>query len=171
MNLLQALYAVHDFLDQGGMALWVIFFMALALWVMIVERFLYIRFFSEKEQRRLAAECQQCRTCVDADRIRESFQAMFRNRLLAGFDAIGVLIAVAPLLGLYGTVYGMIEIFDVISQSGTGDARAMAGGISMATLSTMSGMAVAITGLVVRHRMEAMVHRKTDRFNERLETS
>lgn len=171
MNPLPALYAVNDFLDQGGTALYVIFFMAFALWVMIIERFLYIRFLSGKEQSRLTTEWQKCRSHVDADRIRECLQAVFRSRLISGFDTIGVLIAIAPLLGLYGTVYGMIEIFDVISQSGTGDARAMAGGISMATLSTMSGMAVAITGLIVRHRMAAMVRRKTDMFNERLELS
>lgn len=169
MSPLQAIYAVNDFLDQGGTALYVIFFMALALWVLIIERYLYIRFFSRGEQRRLLGEWRQCRYHREAPHIRECLQVSFRERLLTGFDVIKVLIAIAPLLGLYGTVYGMIEIFDVIAQSGTGDARAMANGISMATLSTMSGMAVAITGLIFRHRIEVLVSRKTSIFNELLE--
>ncbi len=169
MNPMQALYAVNDFLDQGGMALYVIFFMAIVLWVLIIERFLYITFFLKKEQRRLLAEWQVYQAHMDAGRIRECLQVIFQNKLFEGFEVIKVLITIAPLLGLYGTVYGMIEIFDVIAQNGTGDARAMANGISMATLSTMSGMAVAITGLIFRHKIEAMVHRKTGIFNEMLE--
>jgi biopolymer transport protein ExbB len=169
MSPVTALYAVNDFLDQGGVALYVIFAMAVLLWVLIIERYLYIRFFSGKEQRRLLAQWHRYRTHTDAGRIRQCLQVVFRDRLLIGFDVIKVLITIAPLLGLYGTVYGMIEIFDVIAQSGTGDARAMANGISMATLSTMSGMAVAITGLIFRHRIEALVHRKTSLFNEQLE--
>lgn len=169
MSPLQALYALNDFLDQGGAALYVIFAMAIVLWVLIIERYLYIRFFSGKEQRRLLEQWRQYRSHTDAGPIRECLQVMFRDRLLTGFDIIKVLITIAPLLGLYGTVYGMIEIFDVIAQSGTGDARAMANGISMATLSTMSGMAVAITGLIFRHRIEALVQHKTRMFNEQLE--
>jgi biopolymer transport protein ExbB len=130
---------------------------------------LYINFFSRKERRRLEAEWQAYQAHTDAGRIRECLQVIFREKLRAGVDVIKVLITIAPLLGLYGTVYGMIEIFDVIAQSGTGDARAMANGISMATLSTMSGMAVAITGLIFRHKIEAMVNQKTGIFNERLE--
>ncbi|PID41050.1 MAG: biopolymer transporter ExbB [Proteobacteria bacterium] len=169
MNLLQALYAVNDFLDQGGTALYVIFFMAIVLWALIIERFLYLCLFSRKEQRRLLTEWQAYRDHTDAGRIRECLQVDFREKLMTGFAFIKVLITIAPLLGLYGTVYGMIEIFDVIAQSGTGDARAMASGISVATLSTMSGMAVAITGLIFRHQIENMIQRKTGVFNEQLD--
>jgi biopolymer transport protein ExbB len=171
MSPLTALYTVNDFLDRGGVALYVIFAMAILLWVLIIERYLYVRFFSGKEQRRLLEEWRQYRSHTDAERIRACLQVIFRDRLLTGFDIIKVLITISPLLGLYGTVYGMIEIFDVIAQSGTGDARAMANGISMATLSTMSGMAVAITGLIFRHRIEALVQRRTDLFNEKLEVT
>ena len=56
---------------------------------------------------------------------------------------------VAPLMGLLGTVIGMIETFDVISLFGTGNAKAMAGGISVALVTTQSGLVVAIPGLFV----------------------
>jgi len=60
---------------------------------------------------------------------------------------IGVLAAMAPLLGLLGTVTGMMATFDVISMFGTGNARAMAGGISEALVTTETGLLVAIPGL------------------------
>ncbi|HEX7030273.1 MAG TPA: MotA/TolQ/ExbB proton channel family protein, partial [Gammaproteobacteria bacterium] len=57
------------------------------------------------------------------------------------------LIAVLPLVGLLGTVTGMVMVFDVMAVLGTGNAREMAGGVSAATLPTMSGMVAALSGL------------------------
>jgi len=67
--------------------------------------------------------------------------------------AIAVLAAVAPLLGLLGTVLGMIETFDVISVFGTGNSRAMASGISIALITTQTGLLVAIPGLLMSNRL------------------
>jgi biopolymer transport protein ExbB len=61
--------------------------------------------------------------------------------------AIRVLSAVAPLLGLLGTVVGMMHTFEVITVFGTGNARAMAAGISVALITTQTGLMVAIPGL------------------------
>jgi biopolymer transport protein ExbB len=60
---------------------------------------------------------------------------------------IGALVAVAPLLGLLGTVTGMISTFDVITTSGAGDPKALSAGISVALLTTEAGLVVAIPGL------------------------
>jgi biopolymer transport protein ExbB len=62
---------------------------------------------------------------------------------------IAVLAGIAPLLGLLGTVIGMIETFDVISLFGTGNAKALAGGISVALVTTQSGLLIAIPGLLL----------------------
>ncbi len=60
---------------------------------------------------------------------------------------IGVLAGVAPLLGLLGTVGGMIATFAVISQFGTGNSRALASGISEALITTQTGLIVAVPGM------------------------
>ena len=77
--------------------------------------------------------------------------------------AITVLASVAPLLGLLGTVLGMISTFDTISLHGTGNARAMAGGISEALISTQTGLLVAIPGLTMKNflasRAQNLKHR------------
>ncbi len=62
--------------------------------------------------------------------------------------------AVCPLLGLLGTVTGMIHVFDVMAIQGSGNARAMAAGISMATTPTMAGMVVALSGLFFSSRLQ-----------------
>ena len=61
-----------------------------------------------------------------------------------------MLAAIAPLLGLLGTVTGMISTFDVMAVSGTGNAKAMAGGISEALITTQTGLLVAIPGLCMK---------------------
>jgi biopolymer transport protein ExbB len=60
---------------------------------------------------------------------------------------IALLAAIAPLLGLLGTVGGMIKTFEVIAEFGTGNARALASGISEALITTQTGLVVAVPGL------------------------
>ena len=78
-----------------------------------------------------------------------------------------VLASVAPLLGLLGTVEGMITTFEVISQFGTGNARAMASGISEALISTQTGLVVAVPGLILGNflnRRAGSLKRRMERF-------
>ena len=77
---------------------------------------------------------------------------------------IAVLAAVAPLFGLLGTVTGMMTTFNVISLFGTGNAKAMAGGISEALITTQSGLLVAIPGLF----MSAFLIRRANRLKSHL---
>ena len=78
---------------------------------------------------------------------------------------ICILAAVSPLLGLLGTVTGMITTFDVIAMFGTGNARALAGGISEALITTQSGLMVSIPGML----MSVLLVRKAKRLEDRLD--
>ena len=72
------------------------------------------------------------------------------NRNIQRFNAIILVIAgVAPLLGLLGTVTGMISTFDVITKFGTGDPKLLSGGISTALVTTELGLIVAIPTLLL----------------------
>lgn len=66
-------------------------------------------------------------------------------------NTLGTIAAVAPLLGLLGTVVGMIDVFAEIMVQGTGNASALAGGISKALITTAAGLTVAIPAIVM-HR-------------------
>ncbi len=72
-------------------------------------------------------------------------------------SALGTIAAVTPLLGLLGTVLGMISVFADITTHGTGNANVLAGGISEALLTTAAGLAVAIPSLVMHRHYTARV--------------
>ena len=67
-------------------------------------------------------------------------------------NALGTIAAVAPLMGLLGTVFGMIDVFADIMAEGTGQAGLLAGGISQALVTTAAGLLVAIPALIC-HRI------------------
>jgi len=68
---------------------------------------------------------------------------------------------ICPLLGLLGTVSGMVAVFDVLSITGTSNPRAMADSIGQATIPTMAGMVVAIFGLILQNQLNALANKRT----------
>ena len=100
-------------------------------------------------------------------RIVDECTMAIHQRLDRFLAAITVLAAVSPLFGLLGTVTGMITTFDVITLFGTGNARAMAGGISEALVTTQSGLVVSIPGLF----MGVLLRRRAHRARNRLDTA
>lgn len=74
---------------------------------------------------------------------------------------LGTIAAITPLMGLLGTVWGMIKVFDAITTAGVGDPQALAGGINEALITTAAGLAVAIPALIgyrfLRTRVDSLV--------------
>lgn len=167
---LEPLAQIHRFMEEGGPVLWAILLVSLLLWTLIVERYLYLRF-GHRAHLKQAIERWQAQTDRSswyALQIRRSMIADIVLRLQVSLALIRTLIAVCPLLGLLGTVIGMIHIFDVMAFFGTGNARAMAAGVSLATIPTMAGMVVAISGLFFSVNLQQRAHaegqRATDLF-------
>lgn len=147
--LLEPLEQVRDFLEAGGYVLWAILFVSVVLWTLIIERYLYLWVGHRADLRRTLDQwrSREDQSSWYALQIRRSMIAKLSLRLTASLALIRTLIALCPLLGVLGTVTGMIHVFDVIAVLGTSNARAMAAGVSMATTPTMAGMVVAISGL------------------------
>ncbi|BCS87636.1 MotA/TolQ/ExbB proton channel family protein [Pseudodesulfovibrio sediminis] len=106
--------------------------------------------------------------CEDPELNREilkSIRAPHEFNAMCSIGTILILSAVAPLLGLLGTVTGMITTFDVISQFGTGNARALASGISKALITTQSGLVVAVPGLI----LGGLLFRRGEKLKARME--
>jgi len=78
---------------------------------------------------------------------------------------ISLLASIAPLLGLLGTVSGMIKTFSVIAEFGTGNARALASGISEALITTQTGLVIAVPGLF----LASFLMRRSDDLLERIQ--
>jgi len=97
-----------------------------------------------------------------AHQIRRLKVSELRMDLEDGLAYIRVLVALCPLLGLLGTVTGMISVFQVMAVSGSGNVRAMAAGVSQATVPTMAGMVGALSGVllvtILSRRAQREVH-------------
>ena len=79
------------------------------------------------------------------------------NRLERFLNALGTIASVSPLLGLLGTVVGMIQAFSAIVAQGVGDPGVLAGGISVALITTAAGLTVAIPSLIFHRYFERLV--------------
>jgi biopolymer transport protein ExbB len=81
---------------------------------------------------------------------------------------VKLLVAVTPLLGLLGTVTGMVFVFDVMAVTGSSNARLMAAGISRATLPTMAGLFVSVSGVMFTYWFDRWVQRANAKLSEQL---
>lgn len=140
---------IRNFLFSGGEVLWLILIVAIFLWGLIIERLIFFR----QTYPLLEANCvkqweqREDKNSAYALFIRRELISCIYIQMNHSVAIIKVLIALCPLLGLLGTVTGMIHVFDVMAVTGTGNARAMASGVSQATIPTMAGMVIAIAGL------------------------
>lgn len=98
------------------------------------------------------------------ERIKESIEERGRevvHELERFLDILGTIASISPLLGLLGTVVGMIVVFTAITTHGVGDPAALAGGISQAMVTTAAGLSVAIVSLIFyryfRRRIDTIV--------------
>ncbi len=79
------------------------------------------------------------------------------HRLERFLNTLGTIATIAPLLGLLGTVVGMIQAFSSIVSNGVGDPTLLAGGISVALITTAAGLVVAIPSVVFHRYFERLV--------------
>lgn len=161
---------IRDFLESGGQVLFVILLATLVLWSLIIERYWYFWKIhpTESDLSIKSWLSRKDKSSWKAHKIRESLIAQRGMKLSQSIGFIKTLVAVCPLLGLMGTVTGMISVFEVMAVTGTGNARLMASGISMATIPTMAGMVAALSGLYFGSRLEQRVRAETDRFSDSL---
>ncbi len=120
--LIDSINAIRDFLDTGGQVLLVIGVLIFAMWLLILERFIYFfnGFRGYKKAIKNSWLKRNERNSWNAEQIRQAMISRASMRLNANLALINVMVALCPLLGLLGTVTGMIEVFDVMAITGTG---------------------------------------------------
>jgi biopolymer transport protein ExbB len=183
---------LETYLQDGGVVMLPLVLVSLLMWVLIMDRiFFFRRLYRKTMNARTAWEHIQHQRMPDPgeyrgivsllvaeflehrsgdqtlDRFILDERVQHINRRMKDYLAlIGVLAAIAPLLGLLGTVTGMIATFDVLAVFGTGNAKAMAGGISEALITTQTGLLVAIPGLY----MKGFLDRRAENLIQRVKT-
>ena len=164
------LNAIRDFLELGGDVLYAIMAVLFLMWTFILERLWYFYRVhpAEKQQIQDSWEARADTTSWYAKRIREQLISQTSIALKHNVGLIKALIAICPLLGLMGTVTGMISVFDVMTFSGSGNARAMAAGVSKATVPTMAGMVAALSGVYFGTWLEHKASTETEKLEDLL---
>jgi len=141
------------------------------MWTLIAERYFFVYLVYPKQ---LDNTIQQWQQRADkrswyVQQIRIGFIANEASALKQYLLFIKTLTIALPMLGLLGTVDGMIQTFDVLSIFGTGNARGMAGGISIALITTMAGLLTALSGLYFSTQLEQKVARSINNLTDVLQ--
>ena len=148
-NMSDALEAVQAFVASGGPVLIAIAVLTFFMWTLIFERLWYYRATLKGEVKRTVDSWDKRgeRKSWNAQKIRSAMISRVSDHINANVDLIGTMVALCPLFGLLGTVWGMIEVFQVLATTGGADAKSMAGGVKQATIPTMAGMVAAVSGV------------------------
>ncbi|SFH78958.1 MotA/TolQ/ExbB proton channel family protein [Modicisalibacter xianhensis] len=161
---------LYRLVESGGAVLVVIALVATALFALGLERWFYWRFTHRKARQALVSRWSARRDHASwsALTLREVWTRDLIARLRQPLPWLKLLVALCPLLGLLGTVTGMIHVFDSLAMTDVGQARAMADGVARATLPTLAGMAVAVVGLLFTTRLEQVIRREDQRLHDRM---
>ncbi|WP_155551673.1 MotA/TolQ/ExbB proton channel family protein [Stutzerimonas degradans] len=170
LRLVDSGHLLLDFMGAGGMVMWALALLCVLYWTLVFERVWYMRrvFPHWADDRRRAWECLVDQPGVWQRAVRTAWLAQAQQQLAGPLRLSKALVALCPLLGLLGTVSGMIAVFDVLAINGTGNPRGMAAGVWQATLPTMAGMVLAITGLFSLARLERIARLSLDRLADQL---
>jgi len=166
----ELLDTVSRFYDAGGFVLGWVAAALILMWTFIIERLWYFSFTYPKESRLVIAkwDARQDTTSWKAHRIREAWVSQMSEKLHANLQLIKTVVAICPMIGLFGTVTGMVNVFEIMALAGTGNARLMASGITQATIPTMAGMVSALSGLAISSRLEYTANILTQELSDRI---
>ncbi len=171
LRLVDSVHALLDFMSAGGVVMWALAGLCVLFWTLMFERFWYVRrVFPQwgRERRRAWRQLPGDESATWRRTVRSAWLAQARQHLLGPLRLSKTLVAMYPLLGLLGTVSGMVAVFDVLAINGTGNPRGMAAGVWQATLPTMAGMVLAISGLFSLARLERDARRALERLADQL---
>jgi len=166
---LNFLAATKELINDGGPFVWLIFLNGALLWMLVAERYWFFRNQLPAMSDELHAKwvARRDHRSWSSRMIRRAMISSLNGAMTAGLPVLNMLVPLAPLLGLIGTVSGMLEVFDSMSLRGSADARTMASGVSHAMVCTMTGLAVSITGLYPQYYFRNRARRETELLADR----
>lgn len=132
-------------MERGGPVMWPLLLLSLLAATLVLERII----FWTRERGRRAAEVIRTRSAQHTENVEEGDRLEIvldaeQRRLERGMATMDTIIAAAPMLGILGTVLGVIEAFESLAANATPDPMAVTGGISSALITTASGLVIAL---------------------------
>ena len=150
-----------ELFDRGGPVLYILFIVTLFIWFIIFSKCLSTSY-NNKNWIKSNFDIFSNGVNINSSNIHlfeESFLIHIKRVSTQKLKMLDGLIGLCPMLGLLGTVYGMIEVFEVLAVLGTGNPRAMSTGVAKATIPTMAGMTIALSGLFFKFDLANRVER------------
>ena len=162
---------VTGMIDLGGFWVIFIFLSGLMLWTLVIERYWYFSRVLPREAEQYLAQwkARSDHTSWSARAIRQMLISKLNSGMSANQIMMKTLVPLAPLLGLVGTVTGMLKVFESMALLGSADARTMANGVSEAMICTLTGLAVSITGLYPVYYFNHRTRRETELLADHFE--
>ncbi len=164
--------SIRIYFNMGGPVLYFIAALAFLMWTLIIERIWFYAGGSMQQEvsEKIASwEGRNEHHSWHAHKIREKLISEINERIYENLAMIKTTVSLAPLFGLLGTVTGMINVFAIMAITGGGDARQMAAGVFSATIPTLSGMVVAISGVFASNYLTRVSTREVAVFEDHLE--
>ncbi len=154
------LEALGELFRAGGPVMYCIALASLVAWWMALASLVGTRrLLTELEAARASSEAEPHRAAAASAPARAGLFAADTARVGQWLQLLAVFVGVLPLLGLLGTVFGMIGTFGLIQAEGVGDPRLLAGGIRQALVATETGLATAIPVLFFHQVITARLRR------------
>ena len=161
---------IREFFEAGGPVLWGILMVTIIMWTLIIERFWFFQYLLPQKRAQVIDQWGSINNKGDwfSMRMRDQMISEVSTETKRFLLTIETMMQILPLLGLLGTVVGMIKVFDVMTFFGTGNARLMASGVSQATIPTMAGLVAAISGLYIANLLKRKADDEISRIADQL---
>ena len=165
--------ALQEFLARGGPVLFVIMIATFVMWALILERLFYFNFAHKGVANEALEEwrSRSDRKSTYAHWVKDKLVSEVRQKAEANVSFTKAMVALAPLLGLLGTVTGMVTVFDNMAITDGADAKALSRGVSQATIPTMAGMVASISGIPFTSGMDRKVSRLVQQVEDSMEVA
>ncbi|MDA5193929.1 MotA/TolQ/ExbB proton channel family protein [Govanella unica] len=150
LSLIGGLTGIGQFMSRGGMIFFWLFAITCLLWAVIAERLMYYGAGSQRDIRRALDlwRGRKERKSWYARKIRAALLSQVGLNLTRGMTVVKTLTLLCPMVGLLGTMFALIALFDRIALVGAGNVSTLAGDLARAAIPAMAGMVVALSGVL-----------------------
>tara|TARA_B100000989_G_scaffold98825_1_gene72109 strand:+ start:1861 stop:2373 length:513 start_codon:yes stop_codon:yes gene_type:complete len=159
-----------DLISRGGPVLYILFLVTLLIFYIVFNKYLFVYFDKKPWLSTKLDEFMKSNPPSETNLVfvEKTFLSEYQREASSNIKLLEGLIGMCPMIGLLGTVYGMIEVFEVLSFLGTGNPRAMSTGVAKATIPTMASMVITLFGLYFRQDLSQRLDKSNNQIKSLL---
>lgn len=159
-----------DYINRGGIIVYILIFLNVIGFSIMLWKFLVIVFAGfrkEKVALNIIAYMKKNNKSYEEKTFQNAL-GKYLNGLESGLNTVKIIASIAPLIGLLGTVIGVLNSFDSISKAGLGDPTIFSTGISIALITTVAGLIVAIPHYIGYNYLVGFIDNLEHKIEERV---